>query len=279
VPDSLGRSLRARLRAPPVMGGLLPVRRSEVAADVLAGITMAAVSIPVALGYAKIAGMPVVTGLYTLLLPMAVFAILGSSRHLVVGADSATAAILGAAKQALLAQLTRENNPWKARDLAEALARLNPGSGERAQVGQALLTLLARQDDPWKVQSLAKALVRLNLGPEDSEQVAEALRALITRETDAQIFIMLAETLAALGLEERNLARQALLRQLVRGTNAKHAATLVGVLSRLEPDVQALETWQSWAIPADRNLLAATRRNSTLSSWLEVLPKLRDLPA
>jgi hypothetical protein len=40
--------------------------------------------------------MPVVTGLYTLLLPLAVFAVLGSSRHLVVGGDSATAAILGA---------------------------------------------------------------------------------------------------------------------------------------------------------------------------------------
>jgi high affinity sulfate transporter 1 len=79
------------------MRGLLPVHAAEVTADVLAGITLAAVSIPVALGYAKIAGMPVVTGLYTLLLPMAVFAILGSSRHLVVGADSATAAILGAA--------------------------------------------------------------------------------------------------------------------------------------------------------------------------------------
>jgi MFS superfamily sulfate permease-like transporter len=97
VPDSRGRSLRARLRAPPVMGGLLPVRGSEVAVDVLAGITLAAVSIPVSLGYAKIAGMPVVTGLYTLLLPMAVFAIFGSARHLVVCADSATAAILGAA--------------------------------------------------------------------------------------------------------------------------------------------------------------------------------------
>ena len=41
--------------------------------------------------------MPVVTGLYTLRLPMAAFAILDSSRHLVAGADSATAAILGAA--------------------------------------------------------------------------------------------------------------------------------------------------------------------------------------
>ena len=79
------------------MGGLLPLDRSHLAADVVAGITLAAVSVPVALGYAKIAGMPVVTGLYTLLFPMAVFAILGSSRHLVVGADSATAAILAAA--------------------------------------------------------------------------------------------------------------------------------------------------------------------------------------
>jgi high affinity sulfate transporter 1 len=97
VPGSGGRSLRARLRALPVLGGLLPVQRSKITADVVAGFTLAAVSIPVSLGYAKIAGMPVVTGLYTLLLPMAVFAILGSSRHLVVGADSATAAILGAA--------------------------------------------------------------------------------------------------------------------------------------------------------------------------------------
>ena len=103
MPDSRVRSLRARLQAVPVLGGLLPVRRSEVAADVLAGITLAAVSIPVSLGYAKIAGMPVVTGLYTLLLPMAVFAVFGSSRHLVVGADSATAAILGAALAGLAA--------------------------------------------------------------------------------------------------------------------------------------------------------------------------------
>ena len=103
MPDSRVRSLRARLQAAPVMGGLLPVPRSEVAADVLAGITLAAVSIPVSLGYAKIAGMPVVTGLYTLLLPMAVFAVFGSSRHLVVGADSGTAAILGAALAGLAA--------------------------------------------------------------------------------------------------------------------------------------------------------------------------------
>ncbi len=47
-------------------------------------------------GQARIAGMPVVSGLYTMLVPMVVFALLGSSRHLVVAADSATAAILAA---------------------------------------------------------------------------------------------------------------------------------------------------------------------------------------
>jgi sulfate permease, SulP family len=96
VSDSPGAALRRRLRALPVMQGMLPIARSRLPADVLAGLTLAALGIPEVLGYAKIAGMPVVTGLYTLLLPIAVFAILGSSRHLVVGADSATAAILAA---------------------------------------------------------------------------------------------------------------------------------------------------------------------------------------
>jgi MFS superfamily sulfate permease-like transporter len=63
---------------------------------VIAGVTLAALAIPEVMGYTKIAGMPVITGLYTILLPLLVFAVLGSSRHLVVGADSATAAILAA---------------------------------------------------------------------------------------------------------------------------------------------------------------------------------------
>ena len=51
-------------------------------------------SIPQALGYATIAGMPAVSGFYTLFLPLLAFAALGSSSYLVVAADSATAAIL-----------------------------------------------------------------------------------------------------------------------------------------------------------------------------------------
>ena len=48
------------------------------------------------MGYTRIAGTPVITGLFTILIPMALYAFFGSSRHLVVGADSATAAVLAA---------------------------------------------------------------------------------------------------------------------------------------------------------------------------------------
>ena len=71
-----------------------PLQRSRTIRDALAGFQLAAMNVPQALGYTKIAGMPVVTGFYTLLLPPIAFAAFGSSRFLVVAADSATAAIL-----------------------------------------------------------------------------------------------------------------------------------------------------------------------------------------
>jgi sulfate permease, SulP family len=101
--DAPERSWRGSPRAWPVLEGVLPIERSRVPAEALAGLTLAALGIPEVLGYAKIAGMPLVTGLYTMLLPMAVYAVLGSSRHLVVAADSATAVILAAALTGLAA--------------------------------------------------------------------------------------------------------------------------------------------------------------------------------
>src|SRR5215510_8929344 len=72
---------------------LRPFSRKEAVRDVVAGVTLAAMNIPQVLGYTRIAHTPVVTGLYTVLLPLVAFAAFGSSRHLVVAADSATAAI------------------------------------------------------------------------------------------------------------------------------------------------------------------------------------------
>jgi sulfate permease, SulP family len=87
----------------PLFQGILPLDRSRLPTDMVAGITLAALGIPEVMGYTKIAGMPVITGLYTILIPIAVFAILGSSRHLVVGADSASAAIMAAGLAGLAA--------------------------------------------------------------------------------------------------------------------------------------------------------------------------------
>ncbi len=80
----------------PLLEGLLPFDPARLPTDVVAGITLACLAIPEVMGYTKIAETPVITGLYTILLPVLIFAIFGSSRHLVVGADSATAAILAA---------------------------------------------------------------------------------------------------------------------------------------------------------------------------------------
>ena len=76
-----------------VLKGILPLSRIAAARDALAGVQLASMDIPQVLGYARIAGMPAVTGLYTVFLPLIAFAFFGASRHLVVAADSATATI------------------------------------------------------------------------------------------------------------------------------------------------------------------------------------------
>jgi sulfate permease, SulP family len=76
--------------------GFWPLQRGAIAGDVVAGITLAALAIPEVMGYTRISQTPVITGLYTLLIPVLAFAVFGFSRHLVVAADSATAAILAA---------------------------------------------------------------------------------------------------------------------------------------------------------------------------------------
>jgi SulP family sulfate permease len=84
-------------KALPIMQGLLPFDKAQLGPDIVAGITLAALGIPEVMGYTRIIGTPIITGLYTLFLPVLAFALLGSSRHLVVSADSATAAMVAAA--------------------------------------------------------------------------------------------------------------------------------------------------------------------------------------
>ena len=104
-------SLLERL-SPPWLKGY---QSSWLSRDVIAGVTLAAVAIPETMGYTSIAQTPVVTGLYTVIFPTIVFALLGSSRLLVVGADSATAAILAAGLAGLgIAGLSPNTAEWLA---------------------------------------------------------------------------------------------------------------------------------------------------------------------
>jgi sulfate permease, SulP family len=83
----------------PAAGWLARYERPWLRADVVAGLTTAAVVIPKAIAYATIAGLPVEVGLYTALVPMAVYAALGTSRPLSVSTTTTlgilTASALG----------------------------------------------------------------------------------------------------------------------------------------------------------------------------------------
>jgi high affinity sulfate transporter 1 len=83
------------LRAP----GLERLRhydRAWLSADVIAGVSVAAVAVPIAIAYSQLAGVPPVHGLYASILPLLAYAIFGSSRQLIMAPDAATCAIVAA---------------------------------------------------------------------------------------------------------------------------------------------------------------------------------------
>lgn len=81
----------------PGLANLLHYRREWLHADLQAGLSVAAIQIPTAIAYAQIVGLPPQYGLYACVLPMMVYALIGSSRQLMVGPDAATAAMVAAA--------------------------------------------------------------------------------------------------------------------------------------------------------------------------------------
>jgi len=104
----------------PILGWLPGYQSKWLRQDMVAGLTTAAVVIPQAMAYATIAGLPVEVGLYAALVPMVVYAILGTSRALSVSVTS-TISILTAAT---LAPVLRGGDPADALVAASTLAVL-----------------------------------------------------------------------------------------------------------------------------------------------------------
>ena len=71
-------------------------QRSWLASDLIAGLVLTALLVPVGMGYAQAAGLPPITGLYATIVPLVVYAVFGPSRVMVLGPDSSLAAVIAA---------------------------------------------------------------------------------------------------------------------------------------------------------------------------------------
>ncbi len=101
----------------PGLRALRTYRRAWLANDIVAGLVLTAVLVPVGMGYAQAAGLPAIAGLYATILPLLVYAVLGPSPVLVLGPDSSLAPIIAATLAPLMLA-----DPSRAVDLAGGLA-------------------------------------------------------------------------------------------------------------------------------------------------------------
>jgi sulfate permease, SulP family len=95
-------------------------RREWLAGDLLAGVTVCVVTIPTAIAYAGVMGLPPQQGLYATLVPLLVYALFGSSRQMLVGPDIAISLLVGSTIAPLAA-----GDPARAATLAATLALLS----------------------------------------------------------------------------------------------------------------------------------------------------------
>jgi SulP family sulfate permease len=192
-----------------------PGSRRSALRDIFAGAALASMNVPQVLGYTRIAGTPVVTGLYSALLPPLAFVAFGSSRHLVTAADSATAAILSGS----LSRMAQEGSA-KYVALAGTVALLTAG-----------LLLLARI---FRLGFLADFLSRT------------VLVGFLTG-VGIQVGIAMLGDMLDLNVTARTTGIQAV--EILRGLGSVHA--LVALLSALVAGLILTARWRvpHWPVP------------------------------
>src|SRR5262245_30210755 len=90
-------------RVAPGLRELLAYRRADLPSDIIAGLSVAAIALPVGVAYAQLAGFKPEVGLYASIFPLVAYALFGTSRQLIVGPDAATCALVAAAVTPLAA--------------------------------------------------------------------------------------------------------------------------------------------------------------------------------
>ena len=109
-----GRRAGGPERWVPGLRTLREYRRSWLGSDLMAGLVLTALLVPVGMGYAQAAGLPPITGLYATIVPLVVYAVLGPSRVMVLGPDSSLAAVIAAVILPWAATTPRRRSPWPA---------------------------------------------------------------------------------------------------------------------------------------------------------------------
>ncbi len=115
--DRLAANARRLLAAVPVVSRIRDYRPAWLRDDIVAGLALSAVLVPVGMGYAEAAGLPAINGLYASIGALVAYFIFGPSRILVIGPDSALLPLVAAAVGPLAA-----GDPARATTLAAALA-------------------------------------------------------------------------------------------------------------------------------------------------------------
>ena len=95
------RWLAGLSRFAPGLPDLLNYRRQDLPSDTIAGLSVAAVALPVGVAYAQLAGFGPEIGLYASILPLVAYAVFGTSRQLIVGPDAAILAAVEAGANTL----------------------------------------------------------------------------------------------------------------------------------------------------------------------------------
>ena len=180
------------------------------------------------------------------------------------------------AREALAGLLARQTDGYAAVVLADGVAQLDPAAEDKRRAREALLGLLARQTDGYAAGRLAGGVAQLDPAAEDKRRAREALLGLLARQTSGYAAVVLADGVAQLdpAAEDKRRAREALLGLLADQTDSQVAGRLADGVAPLDPTVRDLSTWRGWAAPPTVELLAAVRRNSALTVWLEALPSL-----
>jgi hypothetical protein len=221
---------------------------------------------------------------------------------------------LALTRECLLSQLSLYVGEWGAWRLVAAFAELNPTAEDRRRARQALINGIDGGDDyvgGWlafevaglavtaeeRVQARQELLRRLADGPhpdigpwlavklarlavtaEDRAQARQELLRQLADEKSKWAIQDLAEELAQLAAtaQEKEQARQVLLGLTVKADRRK-IWNPIDVLAELAPTVAELGSWEGLPIAPNPALLAAMRRNSSLSAWLYALPSLSRL--